>query len=64
MTKNHELLVNHLENRQEQISGVSLDEESVNLVKYQRTYQAAARIMTTVDEMLDRVINNMGLVGR
>jgi flagellar hook-associated protein 1 FlgK len=31
---------------------------------YQRTYQAAARVITTVDEMLDKVINGMGVVGR
>ncbi len=64
MTQNHQLLAQHLETRQEQIAGVSLDEESVNLIEYQRSYQAAARVMTTVDEMLDRVINGMGLVGR
>ena len=61
---NQELLVQHLENRQEEIAGVSLDEETVNLLQYQRTYQAAARVMTVVDEMLDKVINGMGLVGR
>ncbi len=64
MTQNHQLLVDHLQNRQEQIAGVSLDEESVHLLEYQRTYQAAARVMTTVDEMLDKVINGMGLIGR
>jgi len=36
----------------------------VYLLEYQRSYQAAARVMTTVDEMLDKVINGMGLVGR
>lgn len=64
MTQNHQLLSDHLQGRQEQIAGVSLDEESVNLMEYQRTYQAAARVMTTIDSMLERVINNMGLIGR
>ncbi|MCB0191065.1 MAG: flagellar hook-associated protein FlgK [Anaerolineae bacterium] len=64
MFTNQELLVQHLENRQEEIAGVSLDEETVHLLQYQRTYQAAARVMTVVDEMLDKVINGMGLVGR
>lgn len=64
MAQNHQQLVSHLQNQQDQISGVSLDEEAMNMLQYQRTYQAAARIMTTADEMLDRVINNMGLVGR
>ena len=64
MANNQDLLVKHLEGRQEEISGVSLDEETVYMLQYQRTYQAAARMMTTVDEMLEKVINEMGLVGR
>lgn len=64
MMDNHKLLTQHLESRQAEIAGVSLDEEMVNLIAYQRTYQAAARVMTTVDEMLDKVVNGMGVVGR
>lgn len=45
-------------------SAVSLDEEIANLVKFQHAYNAAARNMTTTDEMIDRIINQMGLVGR
>lgn len=48
----------------EAATGVSLDEEAANLIKSQRAYQAAARMMTTIDDMLDRIINGMGLVGR
>ncbi|RMF03595.1 MAG: flagellar hook-associated protein FlgK, partial [Chloroflexi bacterium] len=64
MVENQDLLVQSLEERQEQISGVSLDEETTNLIQFQHAYQAAARVMTTVDGMLDTVINRMGLVGR
>jgi flagellar hook-associated protein 1 FlgK len=64
MTNNQGLLVDHLKTRQEEISGVSLDEETVYMLQYQRTYQAAARVMTIADEMLDKIINGMGLVGR
>lgn len=64
MTENHETLVDHLETRQEEVAGVSVDEETVNLIEYQRAYQAAARVLNTFDEMLDKVINGMGLVGR
>src|SRR5690625_1752126 len=46
------------------VSAVSLDEEMTNMIKFQRAYNAAARSMTTIDEMLDRIINGMGLVGR
>lgn len=45
-------------------SGVSLDEENVNLLMFQHAYQGAARVMTAVDEMLDTLINRTGLVGR
>ncbi|GAA2747407.1 flagellar hook-associated protein FlgK [Terrabacter aerolatus] len=52
--------------RQAQLSGasVSLDEESVNLVAAQHAYQAAARVLTAVDEALDTLINRTGMVGR
>jgi flagellar hook-associated protein 1 FlgK len=44
--------------------GVSLDEEMVSLMEFQRMYEAAARVITTVDQALDTVINRMGVVGR
>jgi flagellar hook-associated protein 1 FlgK len=45
-------------------AGVDIDEETVSLMTYQHAYQGAARVMTAVDEMLDTLINRMGLVGR
>lgn len=45
-------------------TSVSLDEENVNLLTNQHAYQAAARVMTAVDEALDVLINRTGLVGR
>lgn len=45
-------------------SGVSIDEEMSNMLMFQRAYEGAARVMTSVDEMLDTVINRMGQVGR
>jgi flagellar hook-associated protein 1 FlgK len=44
----------------EAISGVSLDEEMVALTKYQRAYQAAGRVLTTVDELLQDLLNRVG----
>ncbi len=64
MAKNETLLRDHLNDQRQSIGGVSLDEETTNLIRYQHAYNAAARVVTTVDEMLDRIINNMGLVGR
>ncbi len=46
------------------VSGVSLDEELTSLVQSQRAYEASARVLTTVDEMLNVLINRTGVVGR
>lgn len=45
-------------------SGVNIDEEMSDMVRFQKSYNAAARMITTVDEMLDTIISRMGLVGR
>jgi flagellar hook-associated protein 1 len=45
-------------------SSVDSDEETVNMMSMQRAYQAAARVLTTLDEMLDTLINRTGTVGR
>ena len=50
-------MVSHLNNYRESISGVSLDEEMVNLIKFQHAYDAAAKLITTVDELLNTVLN-------
>jgi flagellar hook-associated protein 1 FlgK len=42
-------------------SGVNLDEEMANMLSYQRAYEAAARLMTTLDSTLDTLINHMGV---
>jgi flagellar hook-associated protein 1 FlgK len=52
------------ENLQLSATSVDLDEESVNMLAFQRAYQGAARVMTTMDEMLDTLINHTGVVGR
>ncbi len=64
MHSNAITLEQSVETRRQYIIGVSLDEEMSNIIKFQHAYNAAARSMTAVDEMLDRIINQMGLVGR
>ena len=64
MQNNSDVLRQQVEENRMAVSSVSLDEEISNLIKFQHAYNAAARSMTAVDEMLDRIINNMGLVGR
>lgn len=52
-----EYLVEQYEAHQDSIAGVSLDEEMAELIKYQHTYQACARIISTANTMLDTLIN-------
>lgn len=48
----------------QRVSGVSMDEELSDMVKFQHAYNASARMVTTFDEMLDVIINRLGIVGR
>lgn len=59
-----EYSVNQLRLKLDEITGVSLEEEFVNMIKFQKAYEANARMITTLDEMLNTIINNMGIVGR
>ncbi|HHU22242.1 MAG TPA: flagellar hook-associated protein FlgK [Clostridiales bacterium] len=59
-----ESLINSVDRQRTSISGVDLDEEATNLIVFQQSFDACARIITTIDEMLNTMINNMGRVGR
>ena len=56
-------LVESIEDRRQSVAGVSLDEEMTNLIRFQRGYQASARTMTTIDELLETLITRTGRVG-
>ncbi|ABO68407.1 flagellar hook-associated protein FlgK [Geobacillus thermodenitrificans] len=64
MKNNSDVLRQSVEERRQSVSSVSLDEEMMNMIKFQHAYNAAARQITVVDEMLDKIINGMGIVGR
>ena len=64
LVNNYITITNDIANNRDAVSGVSLDEEGIDILKYQKSYTAAARLMTALDEMLDKVINSMGIVGR
>lgn len=62
-SSNMQALVDSIDDRRESVAGVALDEEMSNLVRFQRAYQASSRAMSTMDEMLDVLINRTGKVG-
>ncbi len=62
--KTNVTVLNGIQNSRDSISGVSLDEEASNMMMYMSAYNAASRLMTTLDQALDVLINNTGLVGR
>jgi len=63
LQSNAEVLTGAIDDRRSSTSGVSMDEEMTNLIRFQRGYQASARAMSTIDEMLDVLINRAGRVG-
>jgi flagellar hook-associated protein 1 len=59
-----ENLVEQVENWRSSTSGVNWNEELTNMIKFQQGYSACSRCLTTMDEMLDKLINSTGTVGR
>lgn len=53
-----------LDTSREGVSGVDLNDETMNMMQYQKAYSAACRLMTAIDEAIDRLINNTGIAGR
>ena len=63
-TDNQTALVGQINNWRQSVSGVNMDEEMTNMIRFQQGYNAAARVLTTMDDMLDKLINSTGMVGR
>jgi flagellar hook-associated protein 1 FlgK len=57
------IVVNGLNDRRQQASGVSLDEEMANMIKFQHAYSAASRVLSAMDDNLSKLINSTGRVG-
>jgi len=51
-----ENLLSEIQSRRDSVSGVSLDEEAINLIRYQRSFEAAAKMISVTDELLDIVM--------
>ena len=54
-------LMADLRNLRDSVSGVNIDEELADIMKFQHGYNAAAKYVTVVDEMLDTIINRLGV---
>ncbi len=61
---NQKTLVAQIENWRQSTSGVNMDEEMSDMIRFQKGYNATARMITTMDEMFDKLINSTGVVGR
>ncbi len=56
-------VVSAIGNQRQSVSGVSLDEEMTNLISFQRGYEASARTLTAMDQMLETLIDHTGTAG-
>jgi flagellar hook-associated protein 1 FlgK len=56
-----ELVQDLITKQRDSVSGVSMDEEMADLIKFQRAYQASSRVLTVIDEMLDGLINRTAI---
>ncbi len=61
---NYEQLSSSISETRDGVTGVSLDEEAMHIMQYQQSYNASARLMTALDEMLNTLITGTGVVGR
>lgn len=64
LMRNSGVLLDAVQQRRDSTSAVSLDEEMTNMIQFQHAYNANARMINVTDELLDKIINGMGLVGR
>lgn len=60
MHQGQQMVVDRIANQREAVSGVNLDEEMMDLIRFQHAFNAAARLVTVMDENLSMVINRMG----
>lgn len=58
-----EIMLNTVSDARSEVMGVSTDEEGINMLSYQKWYNAMGRMVTALDQLLDKLINNTGVVG-
>jgi flagellar hook-associated protein 1 FlgK len=57
LLQNQQAMTDHLTNERSAISGVDLDEESIDLIRYQRAYQGAARFLSVIDSLMEALLS-------
>jgi len=60
-SKSQDTIVSQIDNRRMSVSGVEINEELTNMIKYQQSYKAAAKMLTTMSEIYDTLINRLGV---
>jgi flagellar hook-associated protein 1 FlgK len=64
ISETSDMVVASITNQRQSVMGVDINEETANLMKYQRAFEASSRVITAMDEALDILINRTGMVGR
>ncbi len=64
MEDSESIILGEIDGKRKSISSVSLDEEMADMIKYQHSYVASSRVINAIDEMIENIINRMGVVGR
>ena len=64
MYSSQNIMLKNIQSKRDSVSGVSYDEEMADMVRFQHAYIASARMITTLDTIMDVTINRLGLVGR
>lgn len=59
-----ELIQKNIETKRSSISGVNLDEEMADMIRFQHVYVASSKMISTMDMLIDITVNRLGLVGR
>ncbi len=62
--ENQGILISQVDNNRKAITNVSLDEEMANMLQYQHSYVANSRVVNAIDEMIENIVNKMGITGR
>ena len=64
VSETSDMVMASITNQRQAVMGVDINEETANLMKYQRAFEASSRVITAMDEALDILINRTGMVGR